>query len=356
MKQKIDLAESEREISTSEVISFYNIALDFLKRNFIIIITVSIISALIGFVYAKFEKLNYRARLTFVLEADNKGGLGQYAGLASMAGIDLGGNSGGDIFQSDNIIELYKSRSMIEKTLLSNGVFNGSAKKLIERYIVANHLRDKWNKKKELKNINFDGNPAKFTRQQDSLITDIVAVFNKKYLKVSKPDRKLSIIEVDVVLTDELLAKDFANSLVSNVNAFYIQTKTKKLLQNVQVLQKQVDSVKNVLNNSMYGVANAADASPNANPLISVLKVPSQKKQIDVQTSSAVYTEVLKNLELTKIQLRNETPLIQTIDSPVLPLEVVKLGKVGGMLIGFFIGWALSIISLLLIERIKVKQ
>ena len=253
---------------------------------------------------------------------------------------------GGDIFQSDNIIELYKSRAMIAKTLLSKGESGGET--LIERYITANNLRDKWKSKSELKNINFEGNPTKFSRLKDSIINDLVNVFNKQYLKILKPDRKLSIIEVDVTLTDESLAKDFTNNIVSVVNSFYIQTKTKKLLKNVQVLQLQADSIRNVLNNSIYGVANAADASPNANPLLSVLKAPIQKKQIDVQVSTGVYAEVLKNLELTKIQLRNETPLIQNIDSPILPLQVIRLGGLKGMMVGFFLGLVISALGVLL--------
>lgn len=347
MDQKVDFVNAEREIFTSDIVSSFKIISGVLKKYFFIIIIVSLVGGLTGFVYGYLAPTNYVAKLNFVLENDNKAGLGQYSSLASIAGIDLN-NGGGDIFQNDNIIELYKSRLMIEKTLLSKSKNNSSQKSLIERFIAANHLREKWSKKNGLSNINFNGDPSTFNRQQDSIITDIVNLFNKSYLKVSKPDRKLSIIEVSVTLTDELLAKDFANTIASNVNTFYIQTKTKKLLQNVNVLQQQVDSVRNVLNRAMYGVANAADASPNANPLVSVLRVPSQRKQIDVQTSSSIYTEVLKNLELTKIQLRNETPLIQIIDSPVLPLSIVKIGKLKALVVGFFLAFAISTTLILL--------
>ena len=161
-------------------------------------------------------------------------------------------------------------------------------------------------------------------------------------LSVIKPDKKLSIIEVNVFSKDELFAKEFANSIVSNVNSFYIQTKTKKLLQNVEILQKQADSLKSVLNGSITGVAAAADASPNANPLMSVLKVPSQRKQVDVQASTAIYAEVVKNLELSKIQLQKETPLIQAIDKPVLPLIVNKVSKIKAAAVGLILGFFLS--------------
>ena len=39
---------------------------------------------------------------------------------------------------------------------------------------------------------------------------------------------------------------------------------------------------------------------------------------IDVQANSAIYQELLKQLELAKVTHRNNMPLIQVIDSPVI--------------------------------------
>jgi uncharacterized protein involved in exopolysaccharide biosynthesis len=66
--------------------------------------------------------------------------------------------------------------------------------------------------------------------------------------------------------------------------------------------------------------------------------VPYQKKQIDVQANAAIYAEIVKNLEISKISLRQETPLIQLIDEPILPLEFDKAGKIMSALIGLVSG------------------
>src|SRR5690606_33847882 len=147
-----------------------------------------------------------------------------YAGLASMVGIDLG-SGGGGIFQGDNIIELYKSRTMIEKTLLTDADFDGKKELLISRFIESNELREGWKDKPKLANIQFDIPKEKFTLQHDSIIGTIVDGINKNYLTVEKPDKKLSIISVKVKGKDELFAKAFADKIVENVNEFYIQTK-----------------------------------------------------------------------------------------------------------------------------------
>jgi hypothetical protein len=344
---------SEEDISLDDLIHKLKSFFSYLRRNLLLLFIIGIIGAVMGLLYSIIVKPKYTAVYTFVLEDADKGGLGQYSGLASLTGLDISGG-GGDIFQGDNIIELYKSRTMIEKTLLSTAVFNNKSVKLIDRYIDFNHLHDKWDSKAELKGINFNGNPDNFSRQQDSIISDIVGTFNKSYLNVDKPDKKLSIIEVDVTSKDELFAKEFAYSIVNNVNNFYVQTKTKKELLGITVLQKQADSVKAVLNSSITGVATAYDSAPNANPALSILKAPSQRRQVDVQTNSAIYAEMVKSLELAKSQLRKETPLIQAIDTPVLPLNVSKVGKLKGILIGFVLGLFLAV-GILVVKKINNK-
>jgi uncharacterized protein involved in exopolysaccharide biosynthesis len=100
------------------------------------------------------------------------------------------------------------------------------------------------------------------------------------------------------------------------------------------------------MNTYISGAALANDIVPNANPERSILHTGSQKKTVDVQASAAVYAELLKNLELAKITLRKETPLIQPIDSPQLPLETEKPGKVLFPVLGAIIGFILCVFYL----------
>lgn len=348
MDREID-TDSE-EISLKEVLLKLKAAFNYLKSKWILIIFCSAIGGLLGLFYSIYKKPVYTATSTFVLEDNKGGGLGQYAGLASLAGIDIGGGGAGGIFQGDNIIELYKSRVMLEKTLLSPVVIEGKKQLLIDRYIDFYKFRDRWKEKDHISAITFYGDPEKFNRKQDSIISEIVNTFKKSILNVDKIDKKLNILKVDVATNDELFSKEFNNKLVETVNNFYTETKIKKSAQNVLILQKQADSVKRVLNSSIGGVASAIDAAPNANPALVTLRVPSQRRQVDVQANSAIYSEIVKNLEVSKISLRQEAPLIQLIDEPVLPLPVSKLGKLKGMVLGAIV------ISLLVIFVLTIKK
>jgi hypothetical protein len=310
-----------------------------------LILLAAVICGAAGIVYATMKKAFYTAELTFVLEdPSSNNGMSQYSALASMAGIDLGSNGG--LFQGDNIIQLYKSRSMLEETLLTKVSFPGKQQLLIDRYIQLNDLRKAWMGKNDLRNIDFDIPKNKFTLQHDSIITMVANDINKNYLTVDKPDKKLSIISVKVKSTDKYFAKAFTEAIVNNVNEFYIETKTKNSLQNLKLFQRQSDSLRAVISSSMRGQAAALDANPDANPSLQVLKVQSQRKQVDVASSTALYAEVVKNLEISKGVLQRETPLIQVIDRPVLPLPNDKTGRLKGLISGGFIGVILSLVLL----------
>jgi len=330
--------------------------LRYLKRRAVFLLVSAVLGGLIGVAYSVFSKPKYSAVCTFVLdEGSRTSGLGQYASLASLAGLNLGEGGSDGIFQGDNIIDLYKSRLMIEEALLTPVNINGKNETLIERFIGFNHLRPGWKKKDKIDTINFVGNPASFNRIQDSIMSKIVESFGKNVLDVTRPDKKLALIRVEVTSKDELFAREFTNTLVSTVNDYYIKTTTKKYAQNVQILQRQADSIRSVLNSSITGVASAIEADPNANPALLSLRVPSQKKQVDVQASAAMYTQIVQNLELAKIGLMQSTPLIQVIDQPVYPLDKIHTGILKGFVLGSFIFLFLAVVLLVLIRLYKIS-
>lgn len=333
----------EDEISLKELILKIQEWWRYLLSKWLIILIFGILGGILGFTYAYFKKPVYTATTTFVLEDEkgSSGGLGNLAGLASMAGVDLGG-SGGGIFQGDNILELYKSRTMIEKTLLTEVDYQGKKQLLIDKYIEFNKLREEWDKKPELRNLQFSvKNNQDFSRVQDSILGTIVNDINKSYLTVAKPDKKLSIIKADVKAKDEIFAKTFNDQIVKNVNDFYVQTKTKKSVENVKILQQKTDSVRSVMNGAIYSAAAVVDATPNLNPTRQVQRVaPAQRSQFSAETNKAILSSLVQNLEMAKISLRKDAPLIQVIDQPVYPLTKERFGKtkgviMGGILVGF---------------------
>lgn len=343
---------NHKEITLKELAIKTNEWLTYLRSKWLTILIGCIFGILLGYLYATYKKPKYVAISTFALEdANGASGLGQMAGLASMVGIELGGSGNGGVFQGDNLIELYKSRRMIQQALFTYSTFDGKKQLLIERYLEFNRQKGLWDEQARLNKTNFDDhNNVKLTRIQDSIAGEVVKIINNNYLTVTKPDKKLSILRVQVTSKDEQFAKAFNDQIVKNVNEFYVLTKTKKSSQNVAVLQRQTDSVKRELNGALTGMASLTDANPNANPSRQILKVPSQKRQVDAQANTAILTELVKNLEMSKLSQQKEMPLIQIIDEPVFPLNKIATTKTQGMVIGFFLTGFL-ICVLLLVRR-----
>lgn len=344
----------DNEISIKEFILKLDEWYGYLKSKWVIILIISICGGALGFIYAYKSKPIYFATTTFVLEGGSDGMLTQYSGLASMVGVDVGGGRGAGIFQGDNLLELYKSRRMLEKCLLSEVDINGEKQQLIQLYIDINELDEKWANHPKLNNIDFSisGN-QKFTRIQDSIISDIVNDIRGNYLVVSKPDKKLSIIKVEVKAENEHFAKAFNDQIVKTVNDFYVQTMTKKALENLNILQYQTDSVRSVLNGAIYQIAENADATPNLNPSRLVLRSPAQRSQVNVEANKAILGQLVQNLELSKLSLRKETPLIQVVDTPVFPLEKIAIRKSRGIIAGTLLAGFLIVIIVVLQRIIK---
>ena len=327
------------EISLKEVIIKIKKWVSFLKSKWKIIVLTGIIGGIVGLIIAINDKTTYKAVLTFAMEEEKAGGgFGGAAGLASSFGIDLGGGGGGGAFAASNLAELMKSRLLVEKVLLKPIVIEGKSISLAEYYIQINGLRNGWDKIPKLKSIQFlpNANLSSFSRQQDSILERIHQdLIVKEKLKIDQKDKKVSILSIEVISENEIFSKIFCESLAAETSDFYIETKSKKAKINVDVLQRQVDSVKNALNINISAVSTEIDNVYNLNPAFNIKSTPSKQKQIDVQSNTAILTNLVVQLELAKIALRKETPLIQLIDPPIFPLEKIKLRKFKTLIIIF---------------------
>ncbi|UPZ16078.1 Wzz/FepE/Etk N-terminal domain-containing protein [Flavobacterium humidisoli] len=344
------------EISLKEILEKVKNYYNYLISQWKLIVLFGIIGASLGLSYSFFKKPVYTATLSFALEDDKpSNGFGGALGLASSFGLDLGG-SGGGIFTGSNLTELFKSRTMVEKTLLSPVKFNGKQISLAEMYIQNNEWREAWIKKPFLSKIQFlpNDNRQKFTRIQDSILGIMYNNLSKTGLSVSQKDKKVSIISIDVNSTNELFAKYFCEALARQVGKFYVETKSKKARMNMDILEHQVDSIRGELNGAITGVAVANDNTFNLNPALNVRRAPSARRQVDVQANTAILTELVKQAELAKVTLRKETPLIQVIDRPILPLFKERFGKLKGIILGG--GLSVFLISLFLIAKRLLKQ
>jgi len=309
----------------------------FIKAKRMLVIVMILLGIGLGLVYSLTKKPVYTSSLSFTLQEESKmGGGGGLLSLASSFGLDVGGASG--LFSGDNIEQVFKSRKILERTLFQP--YQGSTKTYGDKL-------------SELMKINSTSESeisitSKNIRLRDSVVSVIYKYLGAGYLEIGKPDKKYDIYEITFKGTDETFAKTFVQELVNQVAIFYTETKTKKAKQNVDVLQKRVDSIHNAIGDLIYQKANLSDA--NLNPIFQKVKVPEQKRQVDLTALGAGYGELLKNLELSKYTLLKETPLFQIIDEPKFPLKKKTYSLITYALLGGFVFFILSIGLLIAIK------
>jgi hypothetical protein len=339
--------ENDDEISIKELLLKLGDWRRYFFHSWKWIILGGIVGAGLGLTYSLIKKKTYVATLTFVLGEAKGSGLGAYAGIASQFGVDLGSmGEGSGIFSGDNVMEFLKSRLMTEEVLLSEITWEGKKECLGDLYIEAYKLKDGWQSRPELADFKLPVNadPDSLTRLQDSVITLLHLALQKSNLNITKTDKKLNFISVETKSVSETFSKFFTERLAAKATKFYVDTKVQSSATTVSRLQNQADSILRELNQKTYSAAIGQDM--NLNPARHVTTVDQELESRDKTVLLTMYAEIVKNLELAKMTLFQETPILQIVDRPRFPLKVNKLRKALGILGGGFIGGFLTLVIL----------
>jgi uncharacterized protein involved in exopolysaccharide biosynthesis len=300
-----------------------------------IIFLVIIITSALGLLYGKLQPSTYKATCTFIVEDKSGKGGGGLSGLASQFGIDVGGLTGGGagLFDGDNILEIIKSRAIIEKVLLTKMEEPASSKgqTIADYYIQIENLAPAFESKNiNVKSLNFAGltEGAKHTIQQDSILYILYTRINKN-LNVEKKNKKSTIITLEVVSGNQVFSKVFAEEVLKQTSDLYVDIKTGNLSRSIDRIQQKADSLQRSLSN-IYQNSFQINSSRT------------ELSNRDKTFSSTLYAEVVKNLETLKLSLINQTPVIQVLDTPKFPLFDQRTPARYSLLIGFAIGFVLS--------------
>jgi hypothetical protein len=317
------------------------------------LIVFGFIGVIIGILYAWLKPITYTARLTFVVEESKGGGGSLLSGLAGQFGFDLGGLSGagGSILAGDNVQQLLRSQKMIKNTLLTP-FGNSTTISIADEYARTSKLSDSWGKKyNDGKPVRFPLDSPNYTRLQDSLLQVITLRIIEKELVVGKPDKKLSFFEATVTMHNEGLAQVFTTRLIDQATRFYIDTKTKRQRNNVNRLQTRADSIGLILNQRTYTASQANSIMLDVNPAYPTANVGVELKERDKLVLQTIYSEIVKNLEISRTMLIQETPTFQVVDEPELPLKKNRTGYLISIIYGGLIAGIAGALYLLLSRK-----
>jgi hypothetical protein len=317
-----------------------------------LLVFAGVIGSLLGLFASWYKSPTYTARLTFVVEEAKSGGGSIASALAGQIGFDLSSLSGTNgILAGDNVLELLKSHSLIKKTLLTP--YGDSTKtSLADQYAEVYAWKEKWKTSSKVgREVNFPAGQQKFSRLEDSLLQRIIKNIVEEELSIAKPDKKLGFFEINVSTRDEKISQLFCERLLKNTTDFYVGTKTKRLANNVARLQNRADSLGILLDRKTYSAAESSRLLLDANPAYSAPSVDAEISSRNKYIQGVVYSEIVKNLEASKTALIQETPTVQIVDYPDLPLKRNRLFWAVGMAVGAAMGVLLMGLSLLAVKK-----
>ena len=346
-----------------------------ISTNFKLVLLVVLIGGALGLAYSIFKPVRYNAEITFSVE-DSKsiGGGGLLSSLGGSIGMDIGSltGSGNGVLSGDNVLSLLKSKSMMAQCLktpypIVNNTNNTTATKtnkatdsskqstvanytIADRYADVYGLREKWAGNEKIGRAIYFGQPDQNIRLQDSLLKLIIKRIEEKELTVVKPDKKLSFFNIAINTKDELMSLLITKGIIKIATDFYVNAKVGRLRNNIERLEKRTDSISNLLNQQTYSATEDARLLLNVNPADINAPVYSEISQRDKMVLTTIYAELMKNLEVSKAALIQETPTVQIVDQTGFPLERIETKWYEGIFLGAILS-LLAITSLLLFRQ-----
>ena len=345
------MALPNNTVALTEIIASAKKFLKFIQSKFKLLGLLIVLGSVLGLAYYFITSPQYQATATFIVE--EKSSSSGLAGMAGQLGFDIssltGGNAG--LFDGDNILEIIKSRNIIEAVLLTkvddlDGVSN---KTLADLYYETSGLKNKLSgKSDDLAKLNFSNLKNRETHSilQDSVLYLMIEKINKENLNVQRTNKKGSIISINTISTSPQFSKLFSERLLNETSEMYIKIKVGNLSSNINRLQNKADSLQALLNKTSY--QSAALNTFDANEAFKSSAVPEEMSQRDKLVLNTLYAEVVKNVEILRISLINQKPIIQILDLPKFPLVNKQKSFIFIELLGLFAGLVIGLLYLLL--------
>jgi hypothetical protein len=304
----------------------------------------------------------YNATITFSVDEDEGGSASGLTGILGQFGL---GSVRPTRYNLDKILALSKSRRVIQQSLFSRMTLDGK-----EDYL-ANHLIRVYKLNEPVKESRKESGPFWFThdslpafsRDENEMLMNLYGFIigppnnPKKALLGAKYDEDSNIISLDATTTDEMLSLNLAQRMFESLSAYYVNKSIEKQLKTYTIVMAKRDSVLAELKEKEFQLASFKDTHRGL--LMRTDQITELRLQREIAALTAMYVEVLKNVEVADFSLKNKTPFIQVIDAPLSPIQPALISLFRKLLIGLVAGAAIGcvfVVGRFLLRGVMQKQ
>lgn len=288
------------------------------------------------------QPVTYPARLTFMVNEEEGPSLGGVSGMLGQLGLvrRVGGR-----LNMDKIIELARSRKIIQNVLLSPISDDNSGQFIANQLITEYGLDAKWAEA----DSSFTGfrfthdSVAAFSPNERSALLRlhglVVGGEKQKGLVAAGYDENSGILHLTCETTSEDLSIGLARTHFAELSRFYINQAIERQQKTYNLVRAKVDSIAAELSRADVELAVFTDASRNM--FARVDQVKGARLQREIAKLAAMQAEAVKNSEFAEFNLKNARPVIQDLDLPISPLTPVKASLTKALLTGMAIAFVL---------------
>ena len=298
-------------------------------------------------IYTVFKaKAYYPAKLTFMVNKEEGGGFGGMAGVLGSFGF---GGGGGD-YNLEKMLELIKSRKIVQNVLLEKGYALGKTDYYANHLINAYEYHDQWSEDTTGLNgllFEHDSIPL-FSRAENKALKVLHArLIGSKELGIeallkSTISESTGIMTLSINTFGEDLSINLLETVFEELSEFYVDKAIEKQKHTYDAISTKADSLHKELNSAEYGLANFMDRNRglyNKTDQLQRLRLEAKVKML-----GAAWAKVEEQKEIAEFSLRDRTPIIQVIDLPIAPIKPAKKSLIVGILMAIILGTFLGLL------------
>ncbi len=341
MNQPTEIQAHYDEISLKDLIKLIRSWSELLRKKIFSIGVIGLLGGSLGFYFAYTKKVNYNAELRFVVK--NEGSSSGLSGMLGGLGSVLGGSTMGSPLE--RTIEIASSDRIVGSALLSEVQIEGKNEILANSLIRISKLHKNWEKDSLLNGIKFNKQDTSIEsmsfpkRKAIKMLEVLLIPKNGDGIITKSFDKKSGVVTLSATHENEDFAIVLTKEIFNKLRDFYVEQMITSAANNVQILQKKVDSIKFELARVQSSYARNTDQSFGL--LFQEDKVELKKLAVREQMLMAMYGEAQKNLETFKFMNDSAIPTLTVIDMPYSPLKKIQPSKilftVGGAFLGAFL-------------------
>lgn len=289
--------------------------------------------------------------------SDSKSKLGgSLGGLAAMAGINLGGaNSVAEIHPTlyPKIVESYS----FQKELMESSIYveELNSEVSFEQYYTELHALSVLQllKKYTLGLPRLIISTIKRKEEAPSSAEKIFHTISEKDKEMMKllqeqlrvnVDEKQGFVSISASMPEGIQAAQMVSSAQNILQRKVIDHKLKKAEEDLDFIEERFNEKKKAFEQAQELLATYRDANRNVNT--ATAQTEAERLESEYQLAFSVYSELAKQVETQKIQVKENTPVFAVLQNAVVPLEKSSTSKIMTLAIwsflGLFVGVALT--------------